>query len=148
MSEVTSDTEVKRLLDRAEITDLLYKFAHALDTKQWARQRECYAEDGVLELPWATITRQQMEEAGAPKGLVRFHSTHHIISNPMIEVDGDSASSNAYFQATHVRDPEDSSSFWVAAGWYDNEYRRTAEGWRLTRVRLSTIWETGEREDH
>ena len=70
------------------------------------------------------------------RDLGRFHATHHISANHSIEIDGDTASSRSYVLAMHVVDPDDQASQWLGGGWYDNEYRRTADGWRLTRVRI------------
>ena len=47
--------------------------------------------------------------------------------------------------ASLIVDPDDQSTQWLGGGWYDNEYRRTAEGWRLTRVRITPVWDIGAR---
>jgi hypothetical protein len=141
---MTLEEQVQRLVDRAAISDLLHAFARALDTKDWEAYVDTYAEDGVIELPWATATREELAEF-VPRDLGRFHATHHISSNHSIEIDGDTARSRSYLLAMHVLDPEDQGSQWLAAGWYDNEYRRTPEGWKLTKVRITPIWQLGER---
>ena len=76
--------------------------------------------------------------------LGRFHATHHISANHSIEIDGDTARSRSYVLAMHVVDLDDQSSQWLGGGWYDNEYRRTADGWR-TRVRITPVWDIGAR---
>jgi 3-phenylpropionate/cinnamic acid dioxygenase small subunit len=141
---VTPEEQVRWLVDRARISDLLHAFARALDTKDWEAYAAMYAESGVLELPWATVGRAEL--AGfVSQDLGRFHATHHLSSNHSIEIDGDTARSRSYLLSMHVVDPDDQASQWLAGGWYDNEYRRTAEGWRLTRVRITPVWQIGER---
>jgi hypothetical protein len=39
------------LVDRAQISDLLHRFARALDDRDWVAYADTYAEDGVLVLP-------------------------------------------------------------------------------------------------
>ena len=141
---MTLEEQVQWLVDRAQISDVLHAFARALDTRDWQAYLDTYAEDGVLELPWATVTRAQIA-ASVPGDLGRFHATHHISSNHQIEIDGDTARSRSYLLAMHVVDPQDQASQWLAAGWYDNEYRRTPAGWKLTRVRITQVWEIGQR---
>ena len=141
---MTLDEQVRWLVDRALISDLLYAFARALDTKDWQAYIDTYAEDGVVELPWATVSRAEIADF-VPRDIGRFHATHHISSNHSIEIDGDIARSRSYLLAMHVLDPDDQASQWLSAGWYDNEYRRTPAGWKLTRVRITPVWEIGER---
>lgn len=66
----TTDT-VQYLYDRTQVSDLLYRFASLLDTKQWQAHIDLYADDGVLVLPWATVTKQMMRAAGGPGGFYR-----------------------------------------------------------------------------
>ena len=141
---MTPEEQLQWLVDRAQISDLLHAFARALDSKDWQGYIGLYAEDGVLELPWATVTRAEMAEFPG-RDLGRYHATHHISSNHQIEIEGDTARSRSYLLAMHVLDPDDQESQWLAAGWYDNEYRRTPTAWKLTRVRITPVWEIGHR---
>jgi ketosteroid isomerase-like protein len=138
------EEQVQWLVDRAEISELLHTFARALDEKDWESYVDTYAEDGAIELPWATVPRDKLAEF-VPHDLGRFHATHHISSNHQIDVSGDTARSRSYLQAMHVLNAGDQGSQWLVAGWYDNEYRRTPAGWKLTRVRITPVWELGSR---
>jgi len=142
---MTHEETVQWLYDRAQISDLLYKFARLLDTRQWKEYMCLYAEDGVMELPWATIPIAEMAAAGGPRLLPKMYATHHISSNHQIEVSGDTARSNSYLQAMHLLEPDNQATQWLVGGWYDNEYRRTAAGWRLTKVKATSVWESGAR---
>lgn len=66
----------------------------------------------------------------------RYAGTMHAISNISIDVDGDRASSRAYFQAYHWLkgdndDPLRPADF-VTNGIYIDELRKTSEGWRVS----------------
>lgn len=135
------------LVDRAEIGELLLRFARALDSRDFDGYVALYASEGTLELPDPltgkpfTLRRDELLQA-LPRSIGRYAATHHLSANHQIEVQGDVASSRSYLQAVHVRtDPRD---HWSAGGWYDCEYRRTAEGWRFSRVRLTAVWLSGE----
>jgi 3-phenylpropionate/cinnamic acid dioxygenase small subunit len=140
---MTLEEQVQWLVDRAQISELLHAFAQALDTKNWAGYADLYAEDGAIELPWVTIPRSEMV-GSVERDLGGYHATHHMSANHQITIDGDTATSRSYFQATHVIDAADQSK-WVGGGWYDNTYRRTEEGWKLTRARVTPVWRVGER---
>jgi 3-phenylpropionate/cinnamic acid dioxygenase small subunit len=143
-----SDSEtIAWLRDRAEISDLLYRLVRLLDTKQWAAYNALYAEDGVLELPWTTMTRQMMEAPEEPRLLRKMFATHHISSNHQIAIHGDTATSNSYLMAMHLVKSDEQESQWLVAGWYDNAYRRTAEGWEITRSKVTAVYEIGKRPE-
>jgi len=142
---MTHEETVQWLYDRAQISDLLYKFARLLDTKQWKEYMGLYADDGIMELPWETIPVAEMKARGGPKLLRHMHATHHISSNHEIEVSGDEARSRSYLQAMHVLDPKNQNTQWLAGGWYDHEYRRTDAGWTVAKVKVTSVWESGPR---
>lgn len=61
----------------------------------------------------------------------------HMVMNPVIEVDGDTATGNWYlWQPLVYRLPAGEEAWWLSAR-YDDVYRRTAEGWQFARVTLS-----------
>lgn len=135
--------QVQWLVDRAAISDLIVNFARCLDVRDWEGYVENFAEDGVLELPFGTFEGRDTIAARATKGLDNFDATHHISANHAITIDGDAATSRSYLWVAHVPDASDRTRHGDAGGWYDHEYRRTPQGWRLTRVKLTVLWESG-----
>jgi SnoaL-like protein len=144
----TLETQVNWLVDRARISDLLFSFAAALDTKNWRAYCDNYAESGYIELPDPTsstggtfvLRKDQMMES-VPKSLGRYHATHHISTNHQITIEGDKARSRSYLQAVHIA--ERPTEHWTAGGWYDAEYQRQQDGWKFTRVKLTSVWLDG-----
>lgn len=146
----TLEEKVAWLVDRAHISDLLFSFARALDTKDFAGYAANYVEDGVIDLPQPggppgarlRIGRSEMTTR-VPQSFRSYTATHHISTNHQIRVDGDSATSRSYMQAIHVRSLRD---HWGAGGWYDCAYRRTPEGWKFAEVKLTAVWLDGNTE--
>jgi hypothetical protein len=73
---------------------------------------------------------ENLRDAFAP-----FEATHHVITGHVIQVDGDHATIHAHVRAEHWL--PGSVDRWLVVGFYDNEAVRTADGWRLSRVRLT-----------
>jgi len=147
----TVESQLQWLLDRTAISDLLYGFARALDTKDYQAYADNYADGGYIELPdpkspgvTITLRKEQMLEL-VPRSLGRYRATHHISTNHQITITGDSAQSHSYLQAVHVRDAQ--TEHWAAGGWYDCEYLRTKRGWKFSRVRLTAVWLSGQPGD-
>lgn len=123
---------------------MLFRFAAALDAKDWEGYAALYADDGVLELPWGEVVTKDKLVVSTSHNLGRFQATQHISTNHEVEVDGDTATSRSYLQATHVYPAELRRAHWVAGARYDCTFRRVDGAWRFTHVALTTSWETGE----
>jgi hypothetical protein len=139
--------KVQWLMDRTAISELLFSFARALDTRDFRTYVDNYADGAVLELPdpvspgsTIILRKEQMLES-VPKSIGRYRATHHISANHQITVAGDRANSVSYLQAVHVR--EEPTDHWSAGGWYECEYVRTPQGWKFSRVKLSAVWLSG-----
>jgi hypothetical protein len=147
MSENSAAT-LQWLVDRTQISDLLYSFAAALDNKDWQAYAANYAEGGYIELPdpqsaggTFILHKSEMLEL-VPKSLGRYTATHHISTNHQISIEGDQARSRSYLQAVHVAAmPVD---HWTVGGWYDSRFLRTPQGWKFIAVRLTAVWLDGK----
>jgi hypothetical protein len=136
------------LMDRTAISELLYSFARALDTRDYRAYWDSYAEGGHIvlpdpEVPGATflLPKDQMQEL-VPRSLGAYTATHHISTNHQITIDGNKATSRSYLQAVHVG--ETPTTHWSAGGWYDSEYVRTPAGWKFFRVQMTPVWLEGQ----
>ncbi|MEU4842645.1 nuclear transport factor 2 family protein [Nocardia testacea] len=133
--------------DRAELIELLGRYADIADMKEFTELPRLVFTDpvtvdfeSVAGIPPATVSLgdylEILRAAFAP-----FAATHHAITGHIVEIDGDSATIHAHVRAEHWLPGElahDGPDRWLVVGYYDNEAVRTAEGWRLTRVKLTT----------
>lgn len=139
------EAQLRWLVDRAEISELLYAFARALDEQDWDAYAGCYAEDGVLAL-LPTIRHEGRDGMAAfvASSLGRYAGTHHMSTNHAITIDGDTASCRAYLLAAHLIDAADPARHADGAGWYDFVLTRTDDGWKVQHVRLTVRYVSGE----
>lgn len=146
---MTLEDSVQWLVDRALISDLLFSFASALDTKNWAAYRDNYIDGGTIELPVSTsatgetftLHKEEMVDLVAA-GLGRYSGTQHFSTNHQINLDGDRASSRSYLHAVHISG--DPTEHWSVGGWYDGHYVRTSEGWKFEAIKFTQAWLAGE----
>lgn len=59
--------QVQWLVDRAAISDLIVEFARCLDVRDWEGYVANFADDGVLELPFASFEGREAIAARATK---------------------------------------------------------------------------------
>ena len=137
--------QLRWLVDRAAISDLLTDFARALDDKDWDGYAANYTDDGILSIS-PTIAHEG--RAGLAQfvaaALGKYVGTHHVSTNHAITIDGDTATTRSYLIAAHILDKKNLFRHADGAGWYLNQLRRTAEGWRFTNVRLEVRYLSGE----
>jgi hypothetical protein len=129
------------LIDRAEIAECLVHYAHCIDRRDWAGLQESYTEDGVMQHGEVAVPREAVPEL-SEKILAGCASSHHLVGDPSIVIEGDHARTHSHYFATHVS--EGTAVKRQGGGWYDCELTRTDRGWRFTRVRSTTAWRAGE----
>ena len=72
-----------------------------------------------------------------------FEVTHHMVTNEtIVSIEGDLATAQADFTATH-RIGQD---FWVLGGQYDYTLIRDTEGWKVSGLTMTALWEIGSRD--
>ena len=136
--------------DKLVVAECLYGYALGVDTRDWARYRSVFAEEIEVDfssfgpnLAPMTVTADQLV-AGVKPMFERLAATHHMMSNPLVDLDGDDAWITMYVQAHHVLDPTDPESYYTIGGHYRNRLARVDGGWKLTRVELVVTWHRGD----
>ena len=130
------------LVDRAAITDVTIRYCWALDTKDWAVLDSVFTEDADGDLLEDVVGRVAIKKR-VETALSHMDETQHLISNHQIVVQGDTATCRCYLQAQHVRKAAHGGPNFIIAGRYEDELKRTPEGWRISFRRLVVMWTDG-----
>jgi 3-phenylpropionate/cinnamic acid dioxygenase small subunit len=132
------DTAQQQLiLDKFEIIDIFNRYAIGVDTRNKEVYLSCFTDELLVNLTGENVenTAEGWTEQ-AFTSLSNFEKTQHIISNHMINIDGDTAEASAYLQAHHFT-KDNTFSVW---GHYNHKLVRTPEGWRINNLTLVTDW--------
>ena len=132
------------LADIVAIQHVLYRYAIAIDTCQLDMLDDCFTADAELQM---TVAGKYASPAAykekARVALAKLDATHHAVSSPLIEVDGDRATAHSYYHAQHVLNALAPNPFFMIGGWIDDELERRPEGWRITKRRGQAVWYDG-----
>jgi ketosteroid isomerase-like protein len=129
--------------DERAIIDLTVAYAWALDTRQFADLRQVFAEDAVGDLAGQHCEGLDAITARIERPLSRLDVTQHVVTNHQVTVDGDTATCRCYLVGQHVKKGTDGGDTFIMAGVYDDELRRTADGWRIVHRTLTVTWTDG-----
>jgi len=91
---------VERLLTRAEITDVLYRYCRGIDRRDFTLVRDCY-HPGAIEEHGDYRGDVHGFIARAARNLSRCERTMHFVGNILIEIEGPVARSESYALAYH-----------------------------------------------
>lgn len=136
---------VRYLLDRAAISDLLFRYASSLDTRDWERLETCFTPDVASD--YGDLARHESREhlvRWVRRALSGFDVTHHMSTNHEITIEGDTARSRSYLHVVHTLALDGAPHTIALRGHYTKDYVRTAAGWRICRIRLETTWQEGD----
>lgn len=130
------------LADRIEITDLLTRYATAVDEKDWTLYRSVFTADAQIDYSTAGGPAGDLESVVSrlSEQLELFSRTQHFVSNIAVELDGDTAKVRAMFFNPMIVAP---GKQFTCGGWYNHELVRTPDGWRSARLYEEAAWFDG-----
>jgi 3-phenylpropionate/cinnamic acid dioxygenase small subunit len=131
--------DLQTLGDRLEINDLLTRYAHSVDSKDWALYRSVFTDDAFIDYESAGGIKGDREEVAKwlEKTMAGFPMTQHLISNIDVKIDGDRASVRAMFY--NPMGMPSGKTFWCG-GFYNHSLVRTADGWKSQRLIEESSW--------
>jgi 3-phenylpropionate/cinnamic acid dioxygenase small subunit len=136
----------RRSDDVVEIQQLLYRYARAIDAKDWKSLERVFTPDARIHYAVERGTEVSFAQLGPWLAVAMriFKRTQHVNTNHLIEVSGDTARCTSYLTATHVQERHDGTETRTTEGsQYSDSLVRTPEGWRISSRRLDRIWVDG-----
>ena len=126
---------VQQLADRQAITDLVMRLARMLDEKRFDDAPAILADDATVRTPGGTAGgRAAVVEQARRNHTVR---TQHVITNLLIDLDGDRAEAGANLLVTFAPTAGETT---MLGERYRFEAVREPVGWRLSTIEVETLW--------
>lgn len=137
-------THPEQQAPRIAIVDLMNRYAHALDTRDWGLLEDCFAEDAkfrarkylenaVPDADFLTIAGRETLLATLRRIWQGLSATHHMLGNYTVTLaeDGHSAQGSCYMRAHHVGNADRAHLFEESLGRFDFDFVRTGDGWKI-----------------
>lgn len=141
-----SNFEAETLVRQSHI-DLLNRYAHALDTRDWPALAALFTDDAIFaarrSLGFGAGEADAFSIEGREK-LVQtiaaiissLSATHHMLSNYVVDIDpgGSAATASCYLRAYHAGAGERAHLFEESLGRFDLKTVRLGSGWKIRRM--------------
>lgn len=122
--------------DRRQLQDVMLSYAAAVDDRDMARYRACFAEDAeIVGFGEETVTGADAWTASVESQLDAFSSTQHLMSPQLASITGDTATARTDVQALHVLKEGNGAMFTLWAT-YLTDFVRKDDGWKISRHEL------------
>ena len=126
---------IHEISDRMEIEQLLIRYCHAIDERDWDAYRSVYTDDAIIDDigagPGNTVGQMVEFLQNALKKVVLIQ---HAISTSRVDIDGDTANAKTVCHCPVVLDRGDGQTEMYFQGlWYEDELVRTIDGWKISK---------------
>lgn len=150
--EFQKSSQQRQLIDRAEIADVLGRYAFGTDMRDWDMVASCFAEAIALDFTELDLWSEPVDSVSREvwvRTLEAFYSElpacHHLNTPVLYEFEGEHRCLvTAVLQARHW-DPErtDGESIQEVVGYYRDEFAREPTGWKIRGMKEIVKFTTG-----
>jgi ketosteroid isomerase-like protein len=130
---------LQRLVDRSEITDLIHRLGRSLDHKQFDNLRTILTPTATASTPGGQAEGIDAVVAQASRNHGDHEQIQHVITDVLVDVDGDNATATANLVVTFA---DADVPKLVLGERYRFGAARRPEGWRLASVTTDLVWRT------
>ena len=136
--------------DELAVCRTLYRFATAIDTRDWAGYRAVFTDE--IDLDYSSYRPGSAGRFRADDWVARgaalfegLDATQHCLNNPLVDIDGDTAAITIYVQAEHFLTNRDGDNWYTLGGYYRDRLIRVDGAWLITAKQLVVTWNRGNR---
>ncbi len=136
--------------DYTSIINAVNGIAIFADLRDWNRCRQSFTDQ--VEFDYTSLMGGKPTAIAADKQMQQwldffkstFKSTQHIIGSHVVSVDGNTATCVSNFQAHHTY-LDAKKGTWILSGVYNHDLVRVGNAWKVSKMKMTWIWENGSR---
>jgi len=135
--------------DAESVRAIVASVAHHIDAKRWRELRALYADEvetDYTSLFGGTVQRQPGDALiSVWQGALGKVVTQHLLGPIDVRVGGSTATASCHVRAAHQAKGAPGGEQWEVLGHYLFELTRGTSGWKIAKMKLETLLQTGNR---
>ncbi|MDP4164462.1 MAG: nuclear transport factor 2 family protein [Bacillota bacterium] len=142
-------TTMQTILNKFSIMESISKFSYFADHHEWDNLRNLFTDQITIDYTSlaggepAKLDAEALVKHWEP-ALSQYKMTQHVITNHIIELQGESAATcKAYFQAIHEHPNKFGDHKWILGGEYNFSLLKVNEVWKITGITMTAKWGSG-----
>lgn len=126
---------LETVLDKFEIQELLTAYAHAIDARDFEALDDIFTLDAEIDYSATGGIKGGLGEIKPflQAMLPMFKASQHFVTNPLIKLNTDSASSRSLLFNPMTMEREGTLHTMFIGAWYVDDLIRSEEGWRISK---------------
>jgi ketosteroid isomerase-like protein len=124
---------LQEISDRLEIQDLLARYSHAIDRRDWPALDHIFTPDAIIDYTAMGGARGTLPEIKAylEAALAHFTGFQHLVATSELTITGDTAISKTICHNPMVMNVDGKDWVFFCGLWYHDHLIRTGQGWRI-----------------
>ncbi len=141
-------TTTPTLTDREPIIEQVTRVFVYADAHRWDDCQQLFTQDPFIDyssstgVPGSRVKAAQLMQNWAAF-LPKFQVTQHLLSNFLVEIDGQQAQCFCYEQAIHYASGTQGGDLWTVYATCETELVKQEEGWKISLLRVTFRHQTG-----
>jgi len=152
MTLTTIEQKIMKLIDRAEITDLIGKYTYGMDSRDWDLYRSVWTDEIELDFGDVDLFNAPIGMMNADdwvRALQEFFRGMNASQHLKIPVcftfsdDGDRCETLSLMRGKHWMPNQSGDPLHTVVGYYRDRFIRTQAGWRQNYIKELVHWNEG-----
>lgn len=137
--ESGTETDIRKLLDRAAISDLILRYSRGVDSRDWDQVASCFTPDADIDYGLARGGVEEMVD-WIRRGVEVFDNTMHFVEPRIVEMAAGRASVDTYGLAYHGRTEAGQRRELVVKLRYLDELVREGAAWLIKKRTVEYVF--------
>lgn len=137
---------LEQLLLERELHLVLVRYARLCDERDWSLIDQVFSADASASYGGRALPDRAAMLTMLRDNLGGCGPTQHLLSNLVVEVDGEAVSSRIAVRASHLGAGEKKGETYECMGHYHDRWTRTDGGWRIAHRAMVVAFEFGSRK--
>lgn len=141
-------------LDRALISETVFRYHRSFDLKDWETCRTFFTDTVEVETTAMEASAAQVQSFARERWIKILQrmgpadtASQHYSGNHIVEINGDEAVCIASSMARSCKSQDGKPMVSFVGGWYTFNLVRTQEGWKIRKFRFDQAWSDSHAPD-